>query len=52
MLPTHGINSALIPSIDNMKNLGLVWIHGVMTGLLLEEGDSIEAASILAFLLR
>lgn len=43
---TQGINSALIPSIDNMKNLGLVWIPGVMTGLLLGGADPIEAASI------
>lgn len=42
----QGINSALIPSIDNMKNLGLVWIPGVMTGLLLGGADPIEAASI------
>ena len=38
--------SALIPSIDNMKNLGLVWIPGVMTGLLLGGADPAEAASI------
>ncbi|NIA03009.1 MAG: hypothetical protein GWP12_00500 [Nitrospirae bacterium] len=43
---TQGINSALIPSIDNMKNLGLVWIPGVMTGLLLGGADPLEAASI------
>lgn len=30
----QGLLSALIPSIDNMKNLGLVWIPGVMTGML------------------
>lgn len=42
----QGILSALIPSIDNMKNLGLVWIPGVMTGLLLGGADPIEAASI------
>lgn len=42
----QGINSALIPSIDNMKNLGLVWIPGVMTGLLLGGADPLEAASI------
>ncbi|MCX9012475.1 MAG: ABC transporter permease [Candidatus Methanoperedens sp.] len=42
----QGILSALIPSIDNMKNLGLVWIPGVMTGLLLGGADPVEAASI------
>ena len=42
----HGILSALIPSIDNMKNLGMVWIPGVMTGMILSGGDPIEAASI------
>ncbi|HEY9207412.1 MAG TPA: ABC transporter permease [Candidatus Methanoperedens sp.] len=42
----QGILSALIPSIDNMKNLGLVWIPGVMTGLLLAGADPVEAASI------
>ncbi|HMK48216.1 MAG TPA: ABC transporter permease [Methanocella sp.] len=38
--------SALIPSIDNMKNLGLVWIPGVMTGMLLSGSDPVEAAAI------
>lgn len=42
----QGILSALIPSIDNMKNLGLVWIPGVMTGMLLGGADPIDAASI------
>ncbi len=42
----QGILSALIPSIDNMKNLGIVWIPGVMTGLLLGGADPIQAASI------
>jgi putative ABC transport system permease protein len=41
-----GILSALIPSIDNMKNLGIVWIPGVMTGMLLGGADPMEAASI------
>lgn len=42
----QGILSALIPSIDNMKNLGMVWIPGVMTGMLLAGARPIEAASI------
>ncbi|HEY3272353.1 MAG TPA: ABC transporter permease [Methanocella sp.] len=42
----QGILSALIPSIDNMKNLGLVWIPGVMTGMLLGGADPVQAASI------
>ena len=42
----QGILSALIPSIDNMKNLGLVWIPGVMTGMLLSGADPIVAASV------
>lgn len=42
----QGILSALIPSIDNMKNLGLVWIPGVMTGMLLSGSDPVLAASI------
>lgn len=42
----QGILSALIPSIDNMKNLGLVWIPGVMTGMLLSGSDPVQAASI------
>jgi len=42
----QGILSALIPSIDNMKNLGIVWIPGVMTGMLLGGADPLEAASI------
>ena len=36
----------MIPSIDNMKNLGIVWIPGVMTGMLLGGADPMEAASI------
>jgi putative ABC transport system permease protein len=42
----QGILSALIPSIDNMKNLGLVWIPGVMTGMLLSGSDPVQAASV------
>lgn len=42
----QGILSALIPSIDNMKNLGLVWIPGVMTGMLLGGSDPVHAAAI------
>jgi len=42
----QSILSALIPSIDNMKNLGIVWIPGVMTGMLLGGADPLEAASI------
>jgi len=42
----QGILSSLIPSIDNMKNLGIVWIPGVMTGMLLGGADPMEAASI------
>jgi putative ABC transport system permease protein len=42
----QGILSALIPSIDNMKNLGMVWIPGVMTGMILSGGDPVEAAFI------
>ncbi|WP_424359343.1 ABC transporter permease [Methanocella sp. MCL-LM] len=42
----QGILSALIPSIDNMKNLGLVWIPGVMTGMLLSGSDPVQAAAI------
>lgn len=42
----QGILSALMPSIDNMKNLGIVWIPGVMTGMLLGGADPVEAASI------
>jgi len=42
----QGILSALIPSIDNMKNLGIVWIPGVMTGMLLGGADPMVAASI------
>lgn len=42
----QGLLAALIPSIDNMKNLGIVWIPGVMTGMLLGGADPLEAASI------
>lgn len=42
----QSILAALIPSLDNMKNLGMVWIPGIMTGMLLGGATPIEAASI------
>ena len=36
----------LIPSIDNMKTRGIVWIQGVLTGMFFGGADPMEAAPI------
>jgi putative ABC transport system permease protein len=37
--------SSLIPAIDSMRSLGIVWIPGLMTGMLLSGTDPIYAAT-------
>ncbi len=36
--------SAMIPRVDNLASLGIVWIPGLMAGMLVQHGDPIEAA--------
>lgn len=31
----QSLRASLIPTLDNMKNLGLIWIPGIMTGMLI-----------------
>lgn len=38
------IHSSLIPAIDNLRSLGIVWIPGLMTGMLLSGARPIYAA--------
>jgi putative ABC transport system permease protein len=38
------IKASLIPRIDSLRSLGIVWIPGVMTGMLLGGSQPIEAA--------
>jgi putative ABC transport system permease protein len=38
------IHSSLIPAIDNLRSLGIVWIPGLMTGMLLSGSDPVYAA--------
>ncbi len=38
------VRAALIPAVDGMKSLGLVWIPGVMTGLVLGGASPVRAA--------
>jgi putative ABC transport system permease protein len=40
----RSIRSALIPNVDNMKTLGLVWIPGLMAGMVLAGADPMQAA--------
>jgi putative ABC transport system permease protein len=39
------VRAALIPTIDNLKTLGIIFIPGTMTGLLIAGADPIWAAS-------
>jgi putative ABC transport system permease protein len=36
--------ASLIPAIDNLRSLGIVWIPGLMTGMVLAGARPIEAA--------
>lgn len=38
------IQASLIPAIDNLRSLGIVWIPGLMTGMLLSGSDPLYAA--------
>src|ERR1022692_3630140 len=38
------IHSSLIPAIDNLRSLGIVWIPGLMTGMLLSGANPMYAA--------
>lgn len=38
------IHSSLIPAIDNLRSLGIVWIPGLMTGMLLSGSNPMYAA--------
>jgi putative ABC transport system permease protein len=38
------IHASLIPAIDNLRSLGIVWIPGLMTGMLLSGADPLYAA--------
>jgi putative ABC transport system permease protein len=38
------IHSSLIPAIDNLRSLGIVWIPGLMTGMLIAGVDPLYAA--------
>ena len=38
------IQAALIPSVNNLRSLGIVWIPGVMAGMILAGSNPLEAA--------
>jgi putative ABC transport system permease protein len=38
------VRASMIPGINNLRSLGIVWIPGVMTGLLLTGSDPLSAA--------
>ena len=38
------IHASLIPAIDNLRSLGIVWIPGLMTGMLLSGSNPLYAA--------
>ena len=38
------VKASLIPRIDTMRSLGIVWIPGLMTGMLLAGSDPVQAA--------
>jgi len=40
----NSIHSSLIPAIDNLRSLGIVWIPGLMTGMLLSGARPLYAA--------
>ena len=40
----NSIHSSLIPAIDNLRSLGIVWIPGLMTGMLLSGAKPLYAA--------
>jgi putative ABC transport system permease protein len=40
----NAFHASLIPALDNMKSLGIVWIPGLMAGMLLSGSPPIYAA--------
>lgn len=38
------VQASLIPSLNNLRSLGIVWIPGVMAGMVLVGSDPVEAA--------
>lgn len=38
------VRASLIPRLDTMRSLGIVWIPGLMTGMLLSGSDPLQAA--------
>ncbi len=38
------VRASLIPGIDNMRSLGIVWIPGLMAGMILSGSDPVQAA--------
>src|SRR5271165_99084 len=40
----NSVHSSLIPAIDNLRSLGIVWIPGLMTGMLLSGARPLYAA--------
>ena len=38
------VQASLIPKVDTMRALGIVWIPGVMTGMLLAGSHPVDAA--------
>lgn len=38
------VEASMIPSVNNLRSLGIVWIPGVMAGMLLAGGNPLEAA--------
>jgi putative ABC transport system permease protein len=38
------VQASMIPSVNNLRSLGIVWIPGVMAGMVLSGSDPIEAA--------
>jgi putative ABC transport system permease protein len=40
----HAVRASLIPALDNLKSLGIVWIPGLMAGMLLSGSPPIYAA--------
>lgn len=40
----RGVRASLVPAVDTLKSLGLVWIPGIMTGLILAGTHPVQAA--------
>ncbi len=42
---SEAVQASIIPSINNLRSLGIVWIPGVMAGMILAGSDPVLAAS-------